>query len=81
MRRPPSTTRAEDPETLLLARVYAAVLRWPCPDCGQPGPCPCDPETANGPEQNTTSATAVLGSGTEAGVERANPEGPTHGQD
>jgi hypothetical protein len=32
-----------DPTTALLAKAYGRILsKWPCPDCGQPYPCPCD---------------------------------------
>ena len=26
----------------LLARAFERILRWPCPQCGRPFPCPCD---------------------------------------
>lgn len=29
----------DDPEAALLAKVYAAILAWPCPKCGQAWPC------------------------------------------
>lgn len=29
-------------EAAQLARAYRLILSWPCPNCGQPYPCPCD---------------------------------------
>jgi hypothetical protein len=40
MQSPRNVLPDEQGETL--ARFYRLVLSWPCPNCGQPWPCPCD---------------------------------------
>ena len=31
----------------LLDHVCEMIIAWPCPDCGQPGPCLCDTDIAD----------------------------------
>lgn len=39
----PATRPAETPdrEAVILGRLVARVLSWPCPKCGRPWPCAC----------------------------------------
>jgi hypothetical protein len=46
-----------DPAAALLARVFDRILQWPCPECGQPFPCPCDMADTLTPTQPSQPAT------------------------
>lgn len=58
----------------LLSRAYSLILAWPCPTCGQPGPCQCDEQ-----ENETAAVDTFAGTATTA-ADKQHHEGATHAQ-
>jgi hypothetical protein len=56
----PVQTATPSPDLVgdLLARAFERVLRWPCPQCGQPFPCACDARQPQQPVELTHSLLA-----------------------
>lgn len=48
-----------DTETELLARVYALILSWPCPTCGEVGFCACGENTSQTAENTVGDDQAI----------------------